>query len=859
MKLIYLLISVLLFSSCKKQVDTKLFLQNGVPYALAEYREQQVSDVTYHMTFEIPKLKETPIKSTLVIDLNISDLNAPIILDFKEDSKYLKSLKINGNAKEIIHENEHLVIPEEHFSIGKNQIEINFIMGELSLNRNEEFLYTLLVPDRARTLFPCFDQPNIKGKYQLSITAPEEWEVLCGAPEINSLKSGHSITHNFGVTEMIPTYLFSFVAGKFKKASESPDGFDMNLIYRENDSLKIALSMPTIFDMHHQSVQFLEDYTAYDFPFQKLDYATIPGFQYGGMEHVGAIQYREGSLFLDNSATENRRLRRAKLIAHETAHMWFGDLVTMNWFDDVWMKEVFANFMADKIVNPAFPDLNHNLSFMVAHYPSAYSEDRTLGTNPIRQPLDNLNNAGSLYGRIIYNKAPIMMRQLEAVMGKSAFQKGIQNYIKKYAYSNAVWNDLVELLDYETEIDLKKWSEIWVNSSSRPIFKEQIMYDSDGTITSFELVQKAEDNGTGIWPQTFEITLVYADTMLTLKSDITNKITSLLKAKGLPKPDAILYNSNGLGYGVFPIKNSYLKNIPQLKDPIIRGYSYINIYENVLIGNILPLDAFQLYKESLAVEKNELVLNLVSRYLNSIFWKYLTPEQRQQYQGNLEKQLVGLLKSNLPNGVKKILFSRFQSIAYSDSGKNLLYEIWSESVKIDNLKLNQDDYTSMALDLSFYGHVKHQEILEKAQAAIKNPDKLKRFEFLVPVVSNTKEERDTFFESLKEEQNRTKENWTLSALDYLHHPLRQKESIKYLKPSLELLDEIQKTGDIFFPKGWLNNSIGNYSNAEAFVIFETFMEENKDLNPALQKKLLQASDDLRRSQLLQKNLNTSNN
>src|SRR4029079_1381291 len=135
------------------------------------------------------------------------------------------------------------------------------------------------------------------------------------------------------------------------------------------------------------------------------------------MEHPGSFFYNAWTLLLDESATENQMLNRASTIAHETSHMWFGDLVTMQWFNDVWMKEVFANFMAAKIVNPAFPKLNHDLRFLTEHYPAAYSVDRTEGTHPIRQELANLNEAGSLYGAIIYDKAPIVMRQLERLVG----------------------------------------------------------------------------------------------------------------------------------------------------------------------------------------------------------------------------------------------------------------------------------------------------------------------------------------------------------------------------------------------------------------------------------------------------------
>src|SRR6185503_18218790 len=170
-------------------------------------------------------------------------------------------------------------------------------------------------------------------------------------------------------------------------------------------------------------------------------------FQFGGMEHPGAIFYSASGLLLDESATENQILNRASVIAHETSHMWFGDLVTMQWFNDVWMKEVFANFMAAKIVNPAFPKLNHDLRFLTEHYPPAYAVDRTEGTHPIRQELANLNEAGSLYGAIIYEKAPIVMRQLERILGPAKLQEGLQVYLKQFAFANATWQDLIKILD----------------------------------------------------------------------------------------------------------------------------------------------------------------------------------------------------------------------------------------------------------------------------------------------------------------------------------------------------------------------------------------------------------------------------
>jgi aminopeptidase N len=195
------------------------------------------------------------------------------------------------------------------------------------------------------------------------------------------------------------------------------------------------------------------------------------------MEHAGAILYNQASQLLDESATQNQLLDRASTIAHETAHMWFGDLVTMKWFDDVWMTEVFANFMAAKIVNPSFPEVNHDLRFLLAHYPSAYQVDRTAGTNPIRQHLANLNEAGQLYGAIIYQKAPIVMRQLETMLGEQSFRDGLREYLKRYSFGNATWLDLVRILDARTPENVAAWSRAWVQERGRPEFTVAVSAD----------------------------------------------------------------------------------------------------------------------------------------------------------------------------------------------------------------------------------------------------------------------------------------------------------------------------------------------------------------------------------------------
>ena len=847
-----LLCFILVIYSCQSVKKTTLSLEKGISKELAVYRKSQVVEASYDLSFAIPKEKESPILSQLLLKVEVSDARGPLYLDFNEKKENLKSVVVNGKAIEILHEKEHLIIPKEFLIKGNNTVEVSFIAGNLSLNRNDDFLYTLLVPDRASTLFPCFDQPDIKAKYTLSMTAPKGWSVLAGAPLHKETDQGDFVQYQFEQSDKMSTYLFSFVAGEFKSVFKNLDNFPMTMLYRENNPEKISESTESIFSLHRQAVSFLEKYTQHPFPFKKMDFATIPVFQYGGMEHVGAIQYRESKLFLDNSATDSEKLSRGKLIAHEVSHMWFGDLVTMKWFNDVWMKEVFANFMADKIMNPAFPNINHKLQFLATHYSSAYEEDRTKGTHPIRQNLANLKDAGSLYGNIIYNKAPIMMRQLETTMGKEVFQKGIQKYIHKYANSNADWENLVEILDKETPLDMKKWSDIWVNQSGRALFTDQIDYDQSGAIKSFVISQQAEDGSQNVWPQIFEIGLVYADTTKIIKVNINNRTTEVKEVIGSSKPISVIYNYNGYGYGVFPIDSNNLDKIPEIKDEVARAYSYINGYENTLIGKIIPSTAFNSYLKGIAVEQNELIVKLMSNQLSTLFWDFLTTKQQVIAQAELERVIYSRLQEDLPSNIKKTLFSLFESIAYSESGKEKLYQIWNKEIKIPNLKLNEDDFANMAMELAIYKHEKSGEILSKTRESISNSDKRKRFDFLLPSLSNDLTVRDAFMESLKLQKNREKEAWVQIALANIHHPLRQQSSKKYLKACLDLIEEIQLTGDIFFPKGWLVNSVGKYSSADAYVIVADFLKENPKFSPILKRKLLQGTDNLSRSQEIKK-------
>jgi len=826
-------------------------IETGISLQLAQYRKKVLSDIHYDLKFKIPKDKNENILAQERIEFVYkSDSKNALLLDFKEKAANIKKITLNGEKIPATWIKEHILLPKKHLKNGLNQVDIEFIAGNGALNRREDYLYSLFVPDRVRSVFPVFDQPDLKAEFSLTLEIPKNWVATSNGKMIENIQKESSKVLTFAKTEKLPTYLFSFVAGKFKVATEPWRNTQIELYYRETNRDKIEESLPSIFSQYKEYVEFYENWTGIKYPFQKHGMVAIPNFQFGGMEHPGALLLQNSTLFLTKDATESQRNNRAQLLAHEIAHMWFGDLVTMKWFNDVWTKEVFANFMADKATANAENTKKFDLKFLTDHFPAAYSVDRTLGANPIRQKLDNLENAGTMYGNIIYHKAPIMMRQLENLMGEKPFQEGIKKYLKKFSYGNASWPDLIDILNQQTKTDLIKWNKVWVNRSGRPVFDKNIIYKNQH-IQKFEISQTPEFGEKAFWPQSFDISFYYPNSV-THKTILNQSSHETLNDfLNQPQPKSILFNPSGMGYGVFPIETKMNEEIFNLKDEVARASAYINLYENMLNGrNINVQHLFSFFLTGIKTEKEELNLRLLTRYLYQMYWIFLSHNEREKIAASVEENLWKAfdLQENTHN--KKTIFTSLQNLFISDATYNKLYKIWETQTPPKGITLLEEDYTGMALELAL--RKPNPNLLETQLGRIENPDRRKRFHIISPALSFDKNVRDSIFQSFTLTQGRTNESAVSSALSYLHHPLRQPSAEKYLQKSLELLPEIQKTGDIFFPTNWLEATFGLYRDEKVYLLVSNYLKENPQLNPKLKEKILQATDNLRRTQDLKK-------
>jgi aminopeptidase N len=828
----------------------------GVPLDVATHRAANISDLRYELALSIPAAIGTPLAGTTTIRFTLKDATAPLVIDFDTSRDHVRSVDANGKPAAFTYVNGHIVVAATSLLSGANTVRIAFNAGDASLNRNNDFLYTLFVPARARMAVPVFDQPDLKGRWSVTLEHPAKWQSAANGAERSRTAIGERVTVTFAETEPLPTYLVAFIAGDFKIETAERSGRTYRMFHRETDAAKVTRNREAIFDLHARALEYLERYTAIPYPFGKFDFVAIPAFQFGGMEHAGKILYNASGLMLDESATQNQLLGRASVIAHETAHMWFGDLVTMRWFNDVWMKEVFANFMAAKIVNPSFPTVNHDLRFLLSHYPAAYEVDRTPGANPIRQVLDNLNEAGSMYGAIIYQKAPVVMRHLEALLGEDNFRDGLREYLTAHAFGNATWPDLITVLDRRTPLDLQQWSRVWVEQPGRPAI-QTVLEIRNGAIARLAFRQSDPWNRNLVWPQQLRVAVGGPAPQRIFNIEIIGHEVEVPQAVGMPAPRYVLPSAAGWAYGDFMLDRAtvayLMANLPDVSDPLTRGSAWVTLWDTLLRGQVRP-DAFlDLAMRSLPRETDEQMVSRVLGYASNTWWRFLDQAERTTRAARFESLLrEGLSQAGTPSQ-KASWFGALRNVAVTPGTVTWLRQVWEKKDSVTGLPLAEADYTTLALELAVRQVDGWSSILETQLARIENPDRKARFQFVMPALSADPAVRETWFASLRDVSNRRREPWVLEGLGYLHHPLRADASKKYVQPSLELLWEIQKTGDIFFPKRWLDATFSGHSTREVADTVRAFL---KNLPPNYPERLrnitLQSADELYRAAEMKK-------
>ena len=532
MKIVIVLLAIISCCIMGASAETPPPIEPGVSQELARWRAAHYSDVRYKLNLTLEKMSPV-LKGSMEIRLKyVTQLctecpDRYIILDWRkirghEEKSTVSNVSLNDkqvtfsrlsprgdNSVPAPYEeiNEHLVF-RDGVVAGENVIKLDFtspiltsgsaITRYLDKEDGSEYIYSLFVPSDASTAFPVFDQPDLKARFTLLATTPDDWEFVANEKYDAVGPSPNKSAFHVDETKPISTYVFAFAAGPFERITDTyrdrktdpplPNELptpSSNIYLRKSQAPKFKPHAAEVFRLNREAVKYFEQYFDYKFPFSKYDLVLIPEFPFGGMEHAGATFLRESAIIFPQEPIRNDHISRATLIFHETAHQWFGDTVTMRWFDDLWLKEGFATFMAYKALEKVMPEMNSWKVFYERVKQGAYQTDSTKGTTPIYQEIKNLSAAKSAYGAIVYNKAPAFLRQAEFYLGEDKFQTAVRAFLKKHEFGNAEWTDLVKEFEAASGQDLKGWADAWVKARGLARIRYKLMPTGPnlGTVT----------------------------------------------------------------------------------------------------------------------------------------------------------------------------------------------------------------------------------------------------------------------------------------------------------------------------------------------------------------------------------------
>ncbi|MGB9180977.1 MAG: M1 family aminopeptidase, partial [Pyrinomonadaceae bacterium] len=696
--------------------------ESGVPRELARWRAAHYSDVRYTLSLEL-KAGAQMLKGAEKIRVTLDGDVEQLVLDWrvakqKEGQPQARVWEIEANGRKVADArevNDHILIPGKYLKKGENVVRLRFespistqgsaVTRYVDREDNAEYIYTLFVPSDASTAFPCFDQPDLKACFQLSIDIPESWEAITNTDRIETIdlhEAGEPLprlSHKvFRTSEPISTYLFAFAAGPFEEFDDkTKSDVPLRLFVRKSKAERARKELAEVFRLNRKGLKFLSSYFAYRFPFNKYDLVLIPEFAYGGMEHAGATFLREDAILFPTDPTANDFIRRADVMFHEAAHQWFGDLVTMRWFDDLWLKEGFAEFMAYKSIEAIMPEYNAWKVFYQRTKPAAYVTDITKGTTPIFQEIPNLSAAKSAYGNIVYNKAPSMLRQAEFFLGPEKFQEALRLYLREHAYGNAEWADLVRAFERMRGGKLDEWAAAWVKRRGMPDVRAEWSVDGRGRIRRLALREEDVLGEGGSWPMRVKVLLAYennrAETIaLTMKGAGE---TVVEEAAGKRAPAYVFANYEDYGYGRFLLdqksRSAVTVRLGAVRDDFLRALLWGSLWDSVREAELAPSEYMELGLKLVGAEHDEVSVQSILSRMSAAFNRYLSDAQRREVAPRVERLLAERMLKAQTVGLRITYFRALQSVAMTDEGRASLKKILSGELKVPGMTLRSRD------------------------------------------------------------------------------------------------------------------------------------------------------------------------
>ncbi len=579
------------------------------------------------------------------------------------------------------------------------------------------YLYTQFESADARRMFACFEQPDLKARYTTSVIAPESWTVISNGVETGRAPLGDGLARwEFAETALVSSYLTALVAGDYHvvNASHTVAAGELQLGLLCRASLAEHLDADRIFATTTGGFDVFEEHFAYPYPFAKYDQVFVPEYNSGAMENIGCVVIRDEYVFRGR-VTEASYRTRDDTILHELSHMWFGDLVTMRWWDDLWLKESFAtwasHFAAGELGDP---DANW-ASFCNSMKTWAYRQDQLPSTHPIAADMVDLEAVELNFDGITYAKGASVLVQLVAFVGRDAFLAGVRGYFSKHAFGNTTLADLLDALEVSSGRDLSRWSAQWLETAGVNTIWPEFSVDADARFTSFDLCQSAEQAHPTLRDHRLAVGLysLTADELTRtgrVETDISGPRTSVPDLLGRPLPDLVLVNDDDLTYAKVRLdrrsRQTVLDHLHELPTALARAVCWGAIWDMCRDAELPSRDYVRLVLRGAAVESDLTAINTVLGGASKASTTFSPLAERDAVLRLWQDGVRSLLDGAEPGSDHQLAFARAFAAAAHDGWAADLLESWLAGDEVpDGLLIDSELRWSLVRQLARLGRL----------------------------------------------------------------------------------------------------------------------------------------------------------
>lgn len=845
----------------------------GVSHALAQARAARLSDLHYDVRLTLePHVATMPAKETLRFnDAGSGDL----LLDYRDGA--LQAATLNGTALAATLEHGHLRLPAAALHHGANTLTLRFASNIApsgkAITRYEdrddhsEYIYSLFVPMDASMAIPCFDQPDLKARFSLVVTAPSAWTVIANtAPTVAS--RGATKLWSFPASRPISTYLFAFAAGPWAAIHGAQAG-EPTLYVRQSQLARAKAEAPQVQQMAARGIAYFADYFAQPFPFPKYDLVLIPGFPFGGMEHAGETFLNEDGVLFRSAPTATDYFHRNILVLHETCHQWFGDRVTMRWFDDLWLKEGFAQYMAYKALAQLEPAQLPWKHFYEEIKPAAYGIDETQGTTPIFQDIPNLKDAKSAYGAIVYQKAPSVLKALNYFLGEASFRDGLRLYQSEHGYANATWADLIGAFERASRAnheqrDVQAWAKAWILQRGMP--EVRVHYSCSGAkLMSLTLTQKDVLGTSAVWPMSHEVLLLSAAGAQTLAVRWNAASYEVQAAIGKPCPALVFANEGDFGYGRFLLDDASAKTAAAMLDPqrkdaaalrsaiagdaqlLRRSMLWGALWDDVHVAESAPHSFVDLALAALPSESDEALTRIESGHSIMALHDYMSDSVRAAYAPKLEAALYDKMLHAPAQGLRIVSFRSFSAVAETPNALAEVRSLLAGSTSVPGMPLKPLDRWNLIGHLVAMNDPQAQTIFA-AEKARDQSGEGQKYAYAEAAGAPDAAVKARYFDSYLHDSS-LQEDWITQSLRPFNSWNQSELTAPYLPRTLDALEAIKQHRKIFFLGAWLAAFMDGQHSVAAQTEVHGWLDRAQ-LDADLRRKVLENLDGLDRAVMI---------